>query len=87
MSLTPAISRLDRTYLKGSPVILGALGTISVYYVAFSYGVGVTLLVLGKKGAIHVLGNAGNSRLTVWVGIPLIPVMLVGVEAYDIEGK
>ena len=88
MSLTQALSRLDRTYLKGSPVFLGVLGSVSVYYVAFSYGVCVTGLVIGKKGAIQVLGNAGgNSRLTVWAGMPLIPVVLVGVEAYDIEGK
>ena len=87
MSLISTLDRLDRSYLRGAPIALGVLGSLSAYYVAFSYGAGVTVLVLGKERALDILGNVAGSPLLVLVGIPLIPVVLVVVEAYDLEGR
>lgn len=87
MSLLSVLDQLDRSYCKSAPIALGVLSGLSLSYVAFSYGAGVTILVLGRKGAIQALGNAPSSRTTLFLGISMIPVVLIGVEAYDVEGK
>lgn len=87
MSLISLLDQLDYNYLRGSPIALGVLGGTSAYYVAFSYGAGVTFMVLGKERATQIFGNAANHPVVVLVGIPLIPVVLVLLEAYDLEGR
>ena len=87
MSVISVLDQLDYSYLRGSPIALGVLGGTSVYYVAFSYGAGVTFLVLGKERATQIFGNAANHPVVVLVAIPLIPVVLVALEGYDLEGR
>ena len=87
MNLLSILDNLDRTYLRSSPVGLAALGASSAYYVAFSYGAGVTFLVLGRERGAQVFTNAANHPALILLGIPLIPVMLVSLEAYDLEGR
>ena len=87
MNIISVLDGLDRAYLRSSPIGLGVLGATSAYYVAFSYGAGVTFLVLGKDKATQIFGNTANHPVLVLVGVPLIPVLLVSLEAYDIEGR
>ena len=87
MSVIALLDQLDRNYLRGSPIALGVLGCTAAYYVAFSYGAGVTFLLLGHEKATQIFGDAANHPLVVLIGIPLIPVVLVILEAYDLEGR
>ena len=87
MNIIAAADHIDRAYLRGSPIGLGVLGAWSAYYVAFSYGAGVTYLMLGKEKATQLFGNAANHPVMILVGIPLIPVLLVSLETYDLEGR
>lgn len=87
MSVISVLDQVDRTLTRLSPVALGVLGTASAYYIAFSYGVGVVVLVLGKEEATQLFGNAANSPLLVLVGVPLIPVGLVALEASNFEDR
>lgn len=87
MNCLSVLDRMDRAYLRGSPLALAALGTTSAYYVAFSYGAGVTFLVLGREKAAHLFTNTASHPAIILLGIPLIPVVLVSLEAYDLEGK
>lgn len=87
MSVISVLDQVDRTLTRLSPVALGVLGTASAYYIAFSYGVGVVVLVLGREEATHLFGNAPNSPLLVLVGVPLIPVGLVALEASNFEDR
>ena len=87
MNIISVVDHLDRAYLRGSPIGLGVLGAWSAYYVAFSYGAGVTYLLLGREKATQLFGNAANHPVLILVGIPLIPVLLVSLEAYDLEGR
>lgn len=87
MSVMSALDRFDRTLTRLSPVALGVLGTASAYYIAFSYGVGVIVLVLGREEATQLFGNAVSSPLLVFVGVPLIPIGLVALEASNFEDR
>ena len=87
MNVVSVLDQFDRSLTRLSPVALGVLGTASAYYIAFSYGAGVVVLVLGKEEATHLFGNAANSPLLVMVGVPLIPVGLVALEASNFEDK
>lgn len=87
MNAISALDRIDQAYLRSSPIGLSVLGATSAYYVAFSYGAGVTFLLLGKERATQLFGNAANHPVMILVGIPLIPVVLVSLEAYDLEGR
>lgn len=87
MNAISVLDRFDRTLTRISPVALGVLGTASAYYIAFSYGVCVVILVIGKEEAMYLFGNAFNSPLLVLVGVPLIPVGLVALEASNFEDK
>jgi hypothetical protein len=87
MNCLSVLDRLDRAYLRGSPLALAALGATSAYYVAFSYGAGVTLLLLGRERTARVFSNTASHPAVVLLGIPLIPVFLVSLEAYDLEGR
>lgn len=87
MSVIHFLDQLDRAYLRSAPITLCVLGATSAYYVAFSYGAGVTFLLLGRERAIQIFGNSANHPVLILVGIPLIPVVLVSLEAYDLEGR
>ena len=87
MNVINVLDQFDRSLTRLSPIALGVLGTASAYYIAFSYGVGVVVLVLGKEEATRLFGNAANTPLLVLVGVPLIPVGLVALEASNFEEK
>lgn len=87
MDCLTVLDNLDRTYLRGSPIALAALGATSAYYVAFSYGSGVAFLLLGRERAANLFSNVASHPALILLGIPLIPVMLVALEAYDLEGR
>ena len=87
MNCLSVLDRIDRAYLRGSPIALAALGAASAYYVSFSYGAGVTYLVLGREKAAQVFSNVANHPALIFLGVPLISVMLVSLEAYDLEGR
>ena len=87
MKFISVLDRVDRAYLRGSPIALAALGATSAYYVAYSYGAGVIFLLLGREKAAQIFGNAANHPVLILVGIPLIPVLLVSLESYDIESR
>ena len=87
MSVMSALDRFDRALTRLSPVALGVLGTASAYYIAFSYGAAVIVLVLGKEEATQLFGNAVSSPLLVFVGVPLVPIGLVALEASNFEDK
>lgn len=81
------VDQVDRLITRASPLALGVLGATSVYYIAFSYGAGVVVLALGKDEATQLFGNVVNNPLVVLVGVPLVPVMLIALEASDVEGR
>ena len=87
MNCLSVLDRLDRAYLRGSPIALAALGVCSAYYVAFSYGAGVTFLVLGRERTTQLFSNVGNHPALILFGVPLIPVFLVSLEICDLEGR
>lgn len=70
-----------------SPFALGALGASCAYYVAFSYGVGVVVMVLGRDQSTQLFGNAAENPLKIVIGVPLIPVAFISLEALDVEGR
>ena len=81
------MDQMDRLITRISPLALGVLGATSIYYVAFSYGAGVVVLAVGRDAATQLFGNAVSSPLIVLVGVPLVPVALIALEASDVEGK
>lgn len=87
MNFLSVLDRIDRAYLRGSPLALAALGTTSAYYVAFSYGAGVTYLLLGREKTTRLFSNSASHPAVILLGIPLIPVLLVSLESYDLEGR
>lgn len=87
MTFAAILDPIDRAIMRASPFTLGILGTTCAYYVAFSYGVGVVVMVLGKEESTQLFGNAADNPLKVLVGVPMIPVALITLEALDIEGR
>ena len=87
MSLMVVLDRVDLAYTRVCPLGVGVFGVAAVYYVAFSYGLGVIALVFGKEGATQVLGVTSTSPFVIGVGVPLIPIGLISLEAYDVEGR
>lgn len=86
-SLMHVVDQVDRLITRASPLALGVIGATSVYYIAFSYGAGVVVLAVGKDAATQLFGNTVQNPLIVLVGVPLVPVALIALEASDIEGK
>ncbi len=70
MSLSVLLDRFDRTITRTAPLGLSVLGVSSVYYIAFSYGLGVIALVFGKDGATQVSCPAA-ARLIRWSSLVL----------------
>ncbi len=87
MSLALVLDPLDRVVTRLSPFGLGVLGASCGYYVAFSYGVGVLMMVLGKEESAHLFGNMVQNPLKIVIGVPMIPVAFVTLEALNIEGR
>ncbi len=87
MSVTVVLEPVDRLITRVSPFGLGVLGASCAYYVAFSYGVGVFVLVLGKEQSTNLFGNAAENPLKIVIGLPMIPVALITLEALDVEGR
>lgn len=54
MSLSVLLDRVDRALTRTAPLGMSILGISSVYYIAFSYGLGVIALIFGKDGATQV---------------------------------
>lgn len=87
MSIASLLDPFDRVVTRLSPFGLGILGASCGYYVAFSYGVGVVMMVLGKEQSAQLFGNAAENPLKIVVGVPLIPVALITLEGMDVEGR
>lgn len=85
--LIVVVDRMDHAITTMSPLVVSVLGVTSVYYVAFSYGLGVIALLYGRNGASQVVSNVSTNPLLVVAGVPLIPVGLVALEAADLEGR
>ena len=49
---------MDRALTAASPIAVGVIGVASLYYVAFSYGLGIIILLSGREGAIQVATGA-----------------------------
>ena len=77
----------DRLGTRLSPYLLAVVGGTAVYYVAFSYGVCVVLVVVGREETIKILGNIFGNPAFVIVGVPLIPIALIALESADIPGR
>ncbi len=87
MSVAVILDPVDRLITRVSPFALSVLGASCAYYVAFSYGVGVVVLVLGKEQSTNFFGNAAENPLKIVIGLPMIPVALITLEALDVEGR
>ncbi len=87
MSIALFLDPIDRLITRLSPFGLGILGVSCGYYVAFSYGVGVVMMVLGKEQSAQLFGNAVENPLKIVIGVPMIPVALITLEALDMEGR
>ena len=81
------IDRLDRILTVVAPLGLTSATITALYYVAFSYGLGVVALAIGKDNTVRVVTGLPNSPLITVVGLPLIPVGLVLLELSDVEGR
>ena len=78
---------MDRTLTALSPIGAIFFGAGSVYYVAFSYGLSVVTLVSGRDSMANLVASTPSHPMTVILGIPMIPVSLVTLEAMDIDGR
>lgn len=87
MSHVLAIDWLDRLLTIVAPLGLTTAAITAIYYVAFSYGLGVVALAIGKDSTVRVVTGLPNSPLITMVGLPLIPVGLVLLEISDVEGR
>ena len=82
-----AVDRVDRTITAVlSPLGIVTLGFFSLYYVALSYGFVVVALAGGRDGFSRVVATSGYPTL-VLVGVPMIPVLLISLEAIDVESR
>lgn len=82
------IERLDRSVTNVfSPIGITAIGFITLYYTALSYGIVVIGLVWGRPGLARVVARSSSHPMLMMVGVPLIPVGLVLLEASELEEK
>lgn len=79
--LVHALDRLDWSVTTVSPFGITGIGIFSVYYAALSYGTIVIWVVDGSRLLDKV------SPMMVLVGLPLVPVSLITLEAIDIEDR
>lgn len=87
MSTVLAIDWFDRLLTIVAPLGLTTATVTALYYVAFSYGLGVVALAIGKDNTVRVVTGLPNSSLITIVGLPLIPVGLILLEISDVEGR
>ena len=48
------LDRMDRALTAASPIAMAMIGVVSMYYVAFSYGLAVVGLLFGRERAGQV---------------------------------
>lgn len=87
MSHVLAIDWLDRLLTLVAPLGLTTTTFTALYYVAFSYGLGVVALAIGKDSTVKVVTGLPSGPLITMVGLPLIPVGLILLEITDVEGR
>ena len=88
LRILSVVERLDRSVTTVlSPISTTGLGMLSLYYVALSYGFLVIGLIGGRQSLTRLVANTSMNPLLVLVGVPMIPVSLIMLEALDIEDK
>ena len=87
-NLLAVVERLDRSVTNVlSPVGITALGFITLYYAALSYGFIVIAMIGGRPGLGRVVANSGSHPMLVMVGVPMISLSLIFLEAADLDDK
>lgn len=86
-NILPAIERLDRSLNSISPVGITTLGILTLYYSALSYGLVVIGMIGGRHGLARVVSSSNTHPILMVVGIPMIPVVFICLEAANIEDK
>jgi hypothetical protein len=82
------VDRLDRSVTNIiSPIGVTVLGCATLYYTALSYGIVVVAMVGGRTGLARLMVGSGSHPMLVIIGIPMIPVSLVLLEAAELEEK
>ena len=88
LRILSVVERLDRSVTTVlSPISTTGLGMLSLYYVALSYGFLVIGLIGGRQSLTRLVANTSMNPLLVLVGVPMIPVSLIMLEALDVEDK
>lgn len=86
--LLPILERVDRTITTViSPIATSGLGILCLYYVAVSYGFVVIGVIGGRQSLARLITNTTMNPMLIIIGVPMIPVSLVMLEALDIEDK
>lgn len=86
--LLPILERVDRTITTViSPIATSGLGVLCLYYVAVSYGFLVIGVIGGRQSLARIITSTTVNPMLVIIGVPMIPVSLVMLEALDIEDK
>ena len=82
------LERVDRTVTTVfSPIATSGLGILCLYYVAVSYGFLVIGVIGGKQSLARLITNTTMNPMLVIIGVPMIPVSLIMLEALDVEEK
>ena len=86
--LIPLVERVDRTVTTVfSPIATSGLGILCLYYVAVSYGFLVVGVIGGRKSLARLITSTTMNPMLVIIGVPMIPVSLIMLEALDVEEK
>ena len=84
----PLLERIDRAMTTVfSPIATSGLGILCLYYVAISYGFLVVGVIGGKQSLARLITNTTMNPMLILIGVPMIPVSLIMLEALDIEEK
>ena len=82
------IERLDRSVTNVfSPIGITTLGFFTLYYTALSYGFVVIGIMGGRAGLTRLVASSSSHPMLVIIGVPMIPVGLVLLEAAELEEK
>ena len=86
--ILPLLERVDRSITTVlSPISASGLGVFCLYYVAVSYGFLVIAVIGGRQYLTRLIANTTMNPMAVLVGVPMIPVSLIMLEALDVEEK
>ncbi len=84
----PLLERIDRTITTVfSPIATSGLGILCLYYVSISYGFLVVGVIGGRQSLARLITNTTMNPMLILIGVPMIPVSLIMLEALDIEEK